>query len=280
VDEGTAVVLCADDYGLSEGVSRGILELLESSRVSATSAMTNAPAWGSSAAALRRFAGRAGVGMHLNLTAGAPLGPMPALAPGGALPRLRPLTMRALTGTLPTAEIEDEIARQLDAFEQAVGRRPDFVDGHQHVHALPGIRRALLRVLSSRSPAPEFWIRDPSDRIAAIVERRLAGRKATAVKALCSGFRDAARQAGFATNVGFSGFSPFDPKLPADALFDRAFRNLGPRPVVMAHPGYVDEALRALDEVVATRPDELSYLASDRFAHLVRERRIRLVPRP
>jgi predicted glycoside hydrolase/deacetylase ChbG (UPF0249 family) len=48
----------------------------------------------------------------------------------------------------------------------------------------------------------------------------------------------------------------------------------------MAHPGYVDEGLQGLDEVVATRPDELSYLASDGFADVLRQRRVRLVARP
>ena len=37
------VILCADDFGLADGVSRGIVELAEMGRLSATGAMTNMP---------------------------------------------------------------------------------------------------------------------------------------------------------------------------------------------------------------------------------------------
>jgi len=36
------VILCADDFGLADGVSRGIVELAWKGRLSATGAMTNA----------------------------------------------------------------------------------------------------------------------------------------------------------------------------------------------------------------------------------------------
>ncbi|HEY4958099.1 MAG TPA: ChbG/HpnK family deacetylase, partial [Caldimonas sp.] len=44
---------------------------------------------------------------------------------------------------------------QVDAFTHAVGREPDFVDGHQHVHALPGVREAVLADIATwrRRPA-------------------------------------------------------------------------------------------------------------------------------
>src|SRR3712207_4468643 len=130
------VVLCADDYGLTEGVSRGILELAEIGRISATSAMTSLPDWPRLAPALRPLAGRIGVGLHLNFTTGTPLGPLPALAPNGRFPALQDLLRRAFRGGLPAAEVRGEIDRQLDAFEHAFGAPPAFVDGHQHVHVL------------------------------------------------------------------------------------------------------------------------------------------------
>ena len=77
------IVLCADDFGLTDGVSRGILELAEAGRISATGAMTNMPGWRRSAQALKPLVGRIGIGLHLNLTVGAPIGPMPVLARGG-----------------------------------------------------------------------------------------------------------------------------------------------------------------------------------------------------
>ena len=90
------LVVCADDYGLSPGVNRAILGLAEAGRISATSCMTTGPGWPASAAALRTLDGRIGIGLHLNLTEGAPLGPMPSVAPHGGLPPLAALVRRAL----------------------------------------------------------------------------------------------------------------------------------------------------------------------------------------
>jgi len=275
-----AVVLCADDFGFSEGVSRGILDLIARGRLSATSAMTNCPAWSRCAPALRAYEDRVGVGLHLTLTVEAPLGPMPRLAPGGVLPRLAGLAAGALRGALPLDEIEAEIGRQFDAFTEAFGRAPDFVDGHQHVHVLPGVRRALFAALRRRGGAgSRLWLRDPSDRLSAIARRGVALQKAVQVRALAAGFGRAARRAGFAVNEGFSGFSRFEASAVA-ATFESAFRHLGPLPVVMCHPGYPDEDLRRLDPVVEVRRDEFDYLASDAFAELLAARKLTLAPRP
>jgi chitin disaccharide deacetylase len=273
------VVLCADDFGLSEAVSRGIIELAEMGRLSATSAMTNGPAWIRTASRLRDLKDKIAVGLHLNLTAGAPLGAMPRFAPEGVFPEASEVLPRALTGWLPVEEIGEEIARQVGAFEQAFGGPPAFVDGHQHVHVLPGIRAALLQALK-RSGCKGLWLRDPSDGLRAILRRAVASKKALIVRSLSFGFADAVSAAGFETNEGFSGFSPFDPASGPDRVFKRALKFLGPRPLVMCHPGYVDDGLKRLDTVVETRPQELAFLASDAFPALLERRGVELAPRP
>lgn len=273
------VVLCADDFGLSEGVSAGILALAEMGRISATGAMTNCSAWQAWGARLHGVPAPLGVGLHVNLTTGRPLTSCPALAPEGRLPPL-PALMRRLSRAPVRAEIAAEIDAQLDAFVEVFGRMPDFVDGHQHVHVLPGIRGPFLDVLAARGLAGRAWIRDPSDAPAAILRRRLFPGKALTVRALAVGFGAAARARGFATNAGFSGFSDFAPGTEPERLFAAAFAALGPRPVVMCHPGGVDDALRRLDPVVESRPRELDYLSSEAFRRLLDERRIELVPAP
>lgn len=271
------VVLCADDYGLSPGVSRGILDLARKGRISATGSMTNIPAFSDAAPALRELHGTVGLGLHLTLTTGAPLGPLPRLAPGGRLPALGRLMRLALSGGLRPQDVRPEIERQLDAFAAAMGRMPDFVDGHQHVHVLPGVRGALLAALASRGWGG--WLRDPGDRPGAIRARPQAG-KALVVAGLGLGFGPAARRAGFSTNRGFSGFSDFAEGEGFAEAFERSFRALGPAPVVMCHPGEIDDGLRALDPVVASRPLELAYLGSDRFAAFLERERVRLVQEP
>lgn len=274
------VILCADDYGLSDGVSRGIVELARMGRLSATGAMTNMPGWRRAAPGLKPLKGRIGVGLHLNLTTGSPLGPMARLAPSGQLPLLEALLGMAFKGRLDRAEIAGEIARQLDAFEDAFGEAPSFIDGHQHVHVLPVVRAALFEVLQKRGYAANLWLRDPTDRTLSLLRRPIGRRKALVVKGLARGFAREAHAAGFATNHGFSGFAPFDLSVPADRIFEAAFSRLGPMPLVMCHPGYADDELRALDPAVESRAAELAYLKSDAFGALLEGRRLRLVPAP
>jgi predicted glycoside hydrolase/deacetylase ChbG (UPF0249 family) len=47
------VIVCADDYGMSAEVDAAILELIENSRISATSCMTLMPDWSQSANQLK-----------------------------------------------------------------------------------------------------------------------------------------------------------------------------------------------------------------------------------
>jgi predicted glycoside hydrolase/deacetylase ChbG (UPF0249 family) len=273
------IVLCADDYAMNEGVSRGILALAEMGRISATSAMTNAPAWPVLAGRLAPLAGRTGIGLHLTLTWGAPLGAMPHFAPTGRMPRLGAVIGAALRRRLRLDEIAAEIGRQLDAFRDATGREPDFVDGHQHVHALPGIRQALLAVLAERGLAGRIWLRDPADRLSGIAARRPAAAKALLVAALSRGFGAQARAAGFRTNEGFSGFSPFDPARDPDRDFAAYLTATGRAHLVMCHPGE-DTNAAGLDGVVEARRRELDYLASPDFGRLLAARQVELVPAP
>ncbi|KAA2234685.1 ChbG/HpnK family deacetylase [Salinarimonas soli] len=277
---GHRVVLCADDFGLTEGVSLGIVDLLDMGRLSATSAMTTHRWWPRLGPILREAGPEIGVGLHLNFTSGAPLGPLPCLAPDGRLPSLGRLIGLSLRGGLDEAEVGPEIERQLDAFMAVLDRPPDFVDGHQHVHVLPGIRRELLRALSRRGLQGRLWLRDPSDDLRPIVRRRGAMAKAATLKAFALGFRRAARAAGFETNEGFSGFSAFDPARSFEREMHRFVVRLGRKPVVMCHPGYVDDELRAIDPVVETRSQELMYLSSRRFEELLEALGLDLVPWP
>jgi chitin disaccharide deacetylase len=272
-----SVVLCADDFGLSDGVSRGIVELAGMGRLSATGAMTNMPGWRRAAPDLRPLRGRIGIGLHLNLTTGSPLSAMPELCPSGVFPPLKDLLSNALRRQLPAAGIAREIACQLDAFMEVHGDPPAFVDGHQHVHVLPIVRPALIRVLKERGYAGRVWLRDPSDRTSSILRRPIGRNKALIVKALARGFAGSAKAAGFQTNKGFSGYAPLDLSVPATRVFEEAFSKLGLHPVVMCHPGYVDDELRGLDPAVESRVEELNYLKSDAFRALLEERKLKLV---
>jgi predicted glycoside hydrolase/deacetylase ChbG (UPF0249 family) len=235
--------------------------------------MTNRPSWRQAARELEGFAGRADLGLHLNLTTGAPLTAMPGFAPAGNFPPLNAALRAACLGGLPRAEIAAEIAAQIDAFENALGRPPDFIDGHQHVHVLPGIRRMLLDRLARRAPAHgPLWLRDSSDTAGRILARRREAAKALSLAFFAQGFRAAARTAGFDVNEGFSGFSSFDPQQDYGEDFASYLRAPGPRHLIMCHPGHVDAELAACDSVTTTREQELAFLLSSQFTDMLAAR--------
>lgn len=269
-------VLCADDFALSPAVSRGILEALHHGRLSATSVMTNRPSWPAGATALRSFAGRAEIGLHLNLTLGVPLGPMPTFAPTGTLPDVHRVLRLARTQSLPEPEIRDEIGRQIERFVECFGALPDFVDGHQHVQVFARIRSWLLDALDARGLAGKLWLRDSGDRAARILRRGVEAKKALAIAFLAKGFAREARGRGFQTNEGFSGFSRFDAARTYAGDFDRYLVAPGRRHLVMCHPGHCDAELAAHDSVTLTRETELAFLLSDDFDAVLERRGLAL----
>lgn len=255
------VILCADDYAMTAGVSRGILELARARRLSATSALVTLERWADDAKPVAGVRDCIAVGLHIDLTLGTPLGPMPSLAPEARFPSLRQILMRALAGRINREEIAAEVTRQLDRFEAATGFPPDHVDGHQHVHALPAIRSGVLTALARRFPSGGPLVRDPADSISAIRERGLATGKSMVISLLSSGFGAAARARGFAVNDSFAGTSPFKEGQPYGKELDAAFSAGGRRHLVMCHPGHVDPELTRLDPVVARRAEEYAALA-------------------
>ncbi len=259
-DGATRVILCADDYAMTDGVSDGIEELIAAGRLSATSALVTTRHWPSHARRLVRWRDRIAIGLHFNLTLGEPRGPMPRLAPSGTLPSLQTLLRSALVGRLDEAEIAAELIRQLDAFENELGHPPDIVDGHQHVHALPQVRRAVVSVLARRYPGARPMLRDPADKPVAIAARGAAVGKALGLSALSTGFGARARALGFRTNRGFSGVSPFDERVPYARELERFLVRPGPLHLVMCHPGYPDDELARIDSLVARRRAELETL--------------------
>ncbi len=266
--------LCADDYAMTPGVSRGILEALDAGVLTATSVMTTSRWWPESADALRPYERTADLGLHLNLTLGAPLGPMPMLAPRGALPSIAALMRQSRQKTLPLREIADEIGRQCEQFVAVFGRPPDHVDGHQHVHVLDGIRSLILEALVKRTWTP--WVRDSADRAERILVRASCLKKAFGLAVIGRSLRREAGERGLAFNDGFAGFSTFDPASDYRRSFERFLIRPGRRHLVMCHPGLVDDELRLLDPVVETREQELSFLLSPAFQDLLARRRARL----
>lgn len=255
---GARIILCADDYAIDLGVSAAMLDLIDAGRLNAVSAMASCPLWAGSAGKLAERRGAASIGLHLDLTHRPFDGERPPYP-------LRDLIVAALTGRLDLPAIAAEFARQLALFERAFGFPPDHVDGHHHVHALPGVREALFRALSERfrdaPPTSRPWLRNPADNWRAIAVRPGARSKALTVAFLSAGFGLRAQREGFSTNHGFGGFSRFQ----AGTTYAREFRYFACAPgrlhLVMCHPGRFDAGSGG--EIDAARAAEYAYLSSD-----------------
>jgi len=147
------LALCADDFGIDAGVSSGIARLAHAQRLTAVSCITTTRRWPDDAKLLEGVPATVDVGLHLNLTEG-----KPASARLGKiwprLPALPKLIALAHLGRLPRAALRSELHAQLSAFIGARGEPPRFIDGHQHVHHLPGVRDIVLDMVDHIQPLP------------------------------------------------------------------------------------------------------------------------------
>jgi chitin disaccharide deacetylase len=263
--------LCADDYGISPAVNRAIRDLITRRRINATSVMLCAPSFdaGEAGALDAAIAGSgASLGLHFTLTA--PFRPLSAYRPlaadGGFLP-LRQMLMRGLARALDGRAAAVEAERQIEAFRSAFGRPPDFIDGHQHVHLLPQVGDALLRVMKERTP--HAWVRQ-CGRTSPLLKRR-GHAKAHLLDVLSRRMRMRCAAVGVATNPGFAGAYDFGRSTGYDAVFESFLEGLPEGGVVMCHPGFVDAELERLDHLTAMREQEYAFFAGDRFPQLLAE---------
>ena len=272
------IVVCADDYAFTPGVSRAIRELLAARRISATSVMTVSEFWPAEAAALRSVASDADIGLHVTLTDQRPLAPMPTFAPGGQLPPLARVFRAGLLRQLPLIEIEAEIERQVERFVEHYGSPPAHIDGHHHMHQLPGVRDIVVAI-AARLGHGQTWVRSCWERPAAVVHRGVGTAKALVIGALGPGITRRARRAGVPVNRGFSGAYDFLAETRSTAeLFRRFVSGTVGNAVVMCHPGIADADLAARDPMTTAREAELRYLLGDAWPALLATNNLDLGP--
>ncbi len=261
------LVLCADDYAQSAGISQAIRELAHAGRLSATSAMVLSPRWPEDAAALQAERGRIDVGLHLDWTS-------PFARAAGHGMGLGAAMLRALAGGLKRRQARDAIERQLDLFEAHWHAAPDHVDGHQHVQQFAGIREPLVELLAQRYGARGPWLR---------LSRVPAGQtnlKSRVIAAMGAGSLETiAANADVACAGALSGIYDFDGDQARYAR--RMARWLGLSPaacVLMCHPGRpAPDAGAPPDPIAAAREWEWEHLRGSHFADQLAASHVALV---
>ena len=254
------VILCADDFALHPAVDAAVVALAQAARLSATSCMTTAPRWPQAAQLLAPMRPALQVGLHWNLTEGH----------GQPAPSLLQVLAQSYSGGQRQATAQDSLQRQLDAFEQHAGSPPDFVDGHQHIHQLPGLRHALLTVLHNR-----YGVRAP--RVRSTQPVQWGANKATIV-ALLGGYslHRALNRVQLRRNAYFAGVYGFNAPTPEayGVYMAKWLRSAPPGTLIMCHPA---NAPITGDAISCQRMIENSYLASPAFGELLKSCAVELV---
>lgn len=257
------VVVCGDDFGMNADVDEGMIALAGMGRVSAVSCLTLGPTFAANAPRLAAL--DVDIGLHLNLseTLRAGAEPMPAL---GAL------ILKAYAGLLDAAWVEAQLVRQFDAFEAAFGRAPDYVDGHQHVHQLPGIRQRLLALMARRygtlAGVQTPWLRQtaPGMQCGMPLKESVKARVIGALGA--SALAREARSSGLRTNRRLLGVYAFDGGKRRYAHFLQTWLfNAREGDLVMCHPALGSERGSAM---ARQRRAEFDVLADPKLGEWLR----------
>jgi predicted glycoside hydrolase/deacetylase ChbG (UPF0249 family) len=259
------VVLCADDYALNAPVSQGIVALAVLGRLSATSVMSLSPRWTEDVVALRDVRERLDVGVHLDWTSGFAM-------EAGHGRGLGAVMVRAALRLYKQKSIEDEIDRQLDAFEAQWQAAPDHIDGHQHVQQFAVFRHALAAVLMRRygNTSSRPWLR--------VSRVSQPGMKAMVISAMGStGLQSWASQNAWPTVGPLFGAYGFDGSMDDYAGHMQSWlANLPPEKpaLIMCHPAV---SAQGDDSIGAARKREFAYLAGHDFVQHMFDAGVRLV---
>ncbi|MFO0807013.1 MAG: ChbG/HpnK family deacetylase [Gemmataceae bacterium] len=278
------LVVVADDFGIGPETSRGILELGQQGRVTATVLLVNSPHTESAVAAWQRAGRPIELGWHPCLTLDAPLLPatdVPSLVDGeGNFWRLGAFLRRIMTGRIRAREVAAEFTAQYQRFVELVGRPPTVINSHQHVALFPPVGSALLHVLDPQQPRPFFRNnRESSTTLTQVPGARL---KRSVLSTL--GHRLGRRTA----RLGYAGCDVFlgvtDPANVADERFLVRWLStaIGATMELMCHPGHDDETLVGRDccrndDCVSRRVREYHLLRLASFPEVCRRVGVRLV---
>jgi predicted glycoside hydrolase/deacetylase ChbG (UPF0249 family) len=282
------LIVNADDLGWTEGVNRGIAEAHGNGIVTSASLLANGQAF---ASGVELALGRQGlgVGVHLNLSNGAPVAPKELVSTvvndngefyGGPEALLVKLARRAIV----LEEVEEEWDAQISKVREA-GITPTHLDGHKHVQMLPGLFEIALR-LAKRHEIRAIRISHETSSLRSALsagENRRGGKimkqgvQARGLKLLARDAHEQAERLGIATADYFCGIAQTG-ELTRDGTAS-LLRGLPEGTTeLMCHPGYVDEDLQHSDtRLQESRRLEVEILTDKGIRNLVAEQGIRLI---
>ncbi|MBZ5722531.1 MAG: ChbG/HpnK family deacetylase [Acidobacteriia bacterium] len=265
------LIVNADDFGLTPGVNRAILEAHGHGVVTSATLMANGPAF-DQAVQLAKTVPSLSVGCHVVLVDGSPLltaSQVQSLIPGRAQgePRFRRalgrFAARAIAGRIDPAQVEAETIAQIRKL-QAAGVAVTHLDTHKHTHLFSQVLQPLLRAAKACGVRA---VRNPFEpvRLSLLAARPSLWKRWLEVRtlhALAGNFQRALGATGILASDGSIGIAA------TGSLDESLFRTLvdelpeGTWELV-CHPGYNDAELQTLHtRLRQSRADELRLLTS------------------
>ena len=267
------LIINADDFGLTAGVNRAIVEAHQRGVVTSATMMANAGAVDDAVAGALKT--RLSVGCHVVLIDGEPVLPaqdvssLVVVEASGA--RFQDgwlgFAARALRGRFDGNQIAAEVEAQIRTLQQK-GVSVTHLDSHKHVHLFPSVLAPMLRAAKACGVRA---IRNPFAPIKPLALAHLLRRprlwtRYSEVKLLRrfgSDFRNTVEAAGMVTTDGTFGI------VATGALDEQLFAAIvGSLPEgtweLVCHPGYCDQELRSVrTRLRESRELELQVLTSD-----------------
>jgi len=282
------LIVNADDLGWTEGVNQGIAEAHRNGIVTSTSLLANGAAFASGVELARSTPGL-GVGVHLNLSDGEPIAPRELVATllndeGEFAGGPEALLLRIAKRDVTVREAEQEWEAQIERVKEA-GIQPTHLDGHKHVHMLPGLFEVALRLakrygigairVAHEASSLRSALSAGDERNAAVVLKQ--GVQARGLKLLARDAREQAERAGISTSDYFCGIAQTGEMTKEGVA--RLLRSLPEGTTeLMSHPGYADQDLQnSATRLQGSRQTELSILTDVEIRNLVASQGIRLI---
>jgi predicted glycoside hydrolase/deacetylase ChbG (UPF0249 family) len=282
------LIVNADDLGWTEGVNRGILEAFHHGIVTSTSLLANGAAFDGGVEAARAAPGL-GVGVHLNLSDGPPIADRETVTTllndqGEFAGGPESLLLRRARGGLSLLEVGNEWDAQIQKVRDA-GIAPTHLDGHKHVHMLPGLFEVALRLakrhgigairVALEASSLRSALSAGAKRHSGVVMKQ--GVQARGLKLLAGDARELAERAGISTADYFCGIAQTG-ELTREGV-EQLVKSLPEGTTeLMSHPGYVDSELqKTATRLQDSRQTELQILTDTGIRNLVASLGIRLI---
>ena len=278
------LIINADDFGLTAGINRAIVEAYERGVLTSTTLMANARAF-DDAVQLAKTCSSLSTGCHVVLVDGQPLIDPARLSHlvdakdrNSFRDGITGFAIRALAGRIDPDQVEAETTAQIRKL-QAHGVPVSHVDSHKHTHMFPAALQGILRAARTCGVTA---IRNPFEVVAANFARLQRGlwkryAQVKTLRGLAGSFRKAVDKAGLRTPDGTLGI------VATGHLNPDIFRHIAENMPegtweFVCHPGYVDADLVSIaTRLRESRVEELAVLTSAETRAALEKRGVQLI---